>query len=787
MDNLKSKAIEYFASKPHDDEKAKSYLGNIYSDIQRVLVAADSYDDIDSSLDILEKFVSHVAEDAIRDLVTCWDVLHQGKELQHSDPQLAKYQTKEELYSKIIGKLGQLRYLMQEAVVSTLIKFWHEDEQTRAEIEKELKGLAEFNLYAVQQIGFAPQLSLLKTIQSLSNKERLGLFRLVLPIVDKFLSTDIEGHNWNYKTVSIESMAIPATNEIKVIREGAVDLLLNMYAQTNDVAQKKGLISTMNNACRIWSRAQVSEESKEIVYKNSIEVLNFWALLVEKESMEIVQAIEHDAYWIYYHAGADIVKEAALQVESAIKTNDEYQIYRDLVGFEGIFGTWEDESKESSDVSESFKLRKKNIDNHLASVSPKNIDRWVERVELYLQTESDDLATFPELFRFVEALSKQFPTQVLERLETSVTLDKAAIPIIEGLFASSISNEFRGVIGKWLENGTYLWQLSVAFLGVQDIEHDLLKRFVDCVIYHEDVAAINTFVGAFDEHKNKLPNDFLNEQFEKVFVFLNSKKSTIWINQSRYRSKQESFVSLLSESNLSLLIENLAFAWKVNHRVEAVMVLISGIKGELLFNLLDRRLEYGARESQEAENTYDALPRSLHSLKDELSKSPEMLIALIKKHYRYEWGIDSHGVVRLFKKCFFPFEPQMVDQLFEQLSPYDEQQLNVLLAVTSSYEGDASILTLVRRILLQSEFSDGLCRKINGTLLSTGVVSGEYGLVEAYKTKLENVKPWQDDNEANIVKFAHQYVKMLEAKCNEEVQRVEERIAIEKHQYGVDE
>lgn len=786
MDDLKLKTIQYFASKPHDDEKAKRFLRKVYEELREAIVTPQSYDVTRSSLDILEKFISHVSEDAINDLVICWKTLHQSKALIFGDRHLAKYRSVESLYSKIISLLGHLRYLEQETVVSVLLEFWEEDSALRSNVESTLNELAEFNLYAVEKIGFAPQLALLETIKAFSHTEREVRSSLLLPILEKFLSTEIESHEWNYKVVSIKSMVIPAIDEIKFLREGAVHILIDMYEHTNDVILKKALISSMNNACRLWSRSKISEDVIEIVKDNSIQVLRYWVSLVPREPLDIVQKIEHDAFWNYYHAANDKAKQVALEVESAIELNEEYQIYRDLVGFEGIFLPWEKENSEEAEALKPRDIRKKRVENHIASLNEANVQEWIDRVEIYFQTRSDDLATFPELYRFVEKLSQLFPLQILDRFIQSEILKKSAVVIFRGIWSSHYSDEFKVTVNQWLDDGLYLWELSVAFLNVEDLDIKLLEKLVNKVIEQDDLVALNSFVETFDEHKQQLSPDFVNEQFEKIFQYLNKKESTGWLNRGWYRSKQESFIEVLSDSNLNLLIGNLVFVRKVDHRLEAVMEVIADRNLEKLFELLDQRLTYEAGHGKDDEESYEGIPFAFHSLREKLAIHPHLLLQLIKKHYKYEWGVYHFGVAGLFRQCFSQFTPDLIKLLFAELEPSNGEHLKILLAIVSSYEGDASIFPLVKKILVTCSFDDELYRRINGALITSGVVHGEFGIANNYKNKLENIKPWLDDNEVNVVKFAHQHIKMLESMIEDEVKRVEEQIAIEKHQYGIE-
>jgi hypothetical protein len=72
-------------------------------------------------------------------------------------------------------------------------------------------------------------------------------------------------------------------------------------------------------------------------------------------------------------------------------------------------------------------------------------------------------------------------------------------------------------------------------------------------------------------------------------------------------------------------------------------------------------------------------------------------------------------------------------------------------------------------------------------LLATGVVSGEYGFVDAYKSKQADIEPWLSDENPDVVAFACQYKELLGRMIEDETKRVVESVALEKHRYGADE
>ena len=69
-------------------------------------------------------------------------------------------------------------------------------------------------------------------------------------------------------------------------------------------------------------------------------------------------------------------------------------------------------------------------------------------------------------------------------------------------------------------------------------------------------------------------------------------------------------------------------------------------------------------------------------------------------------------------------------------------------------------------------------------LQSTGVVTGEYGFVEAYERKKEEIKDWLTDSNENVQQFAKWYSTGLDQMILSERKRVDEEIALRKNRFG---
>lgn len=784
MDNIKLKAIEYFASKPHDDEKAKKFLTSEYSAIQKTLRSSTSYDEISNACEVLHKFISHVAVDSIQDIGHCWERLHGPDDIEVRDGFLGRYQTKEKIYSQLISLLNKLRYLEQDKIMPMLIGFWKEDKLLREDVEKVFKELAQFNLSAYEQIRFIPQLKLQKYLSNFSNEELIKLFPILSTVYQQLLSTELEGAHWNYRTVTISSIGIPASEDIREIRNTTVSSLIYLYRISEQVSHKKSLLNLMNSACRIWSRQELQEESKLIVEQNAVQVMSYWASLVNSEPFELVQQIEHDAYWNYYHTSSEEVTEAALIIKKAIEENSEYHIYRDLVGFEGIFIEWDKDAGLHASYDEQKKVREERINTHINSVTDENISNWIERVELYLKTESRDLATFPELFKFLESISRKCPKEVLSCFLEKDSLDKGAISIIRGLWNSEIHDEFLDQVERFIDSSSYLWELSVAFLSIDNIKPELLVKFIDRLISDNDISSLSSILRIFNNNEPRFSEEFTNKEINKIFECFNSNKNTSWINEVWFTSIEDSFILFLNDENVWLILKNLVYADDIEYHIEYILKQIAEISIDYIFSFLALRISHYRGLEDNSEKDYRPIPYSLNTLGKVLSNYPDKIISFIKENNNKDIISGSFGIASLYKKCFARFNPEHTGLILKYLNSDEESDFTIIRNICASYNGSSSILPLIKVIIENTDYNKRKYHLLALTLLNTGVITGDYGRIESFNKKLSDIESWHTDCNKNVVIFAKMYAEMLKEGIVEETIRVEERIEVEKHIYG---
>ena len=76
-------------------------------------------------------------------------------------------------------------------------------------------------------------------------------------------------------------------------------------------------------------------------------------------------------------------------------------------------------------------------------------------------------------------------------------------------------------------------------------------------------------------------------------------------------------------------------------------------------------------------------------------------------------------------------------------------------------------------------------RELAAAIETTGVVSGEYGMVHAFEGKRDELTVWKTDENAHVRAFAEWLTEQLERMIAFERQRADEDLALRKYKYGV--
>jgi hypothetical protein len=81
-------------------------------------------------------------------------------------------------------------------------------------------------------------------------------------------------------------------------------------------------------------------------------------------------------------------------------------------------------------------------------------------------------------------------------------------------------------------------------------------------------------------------------------------------------------------------------------------------------------------------------------------------------------------------------------KLLNVIQSKEENDLLFVIAILRNYDGNSIIQDVCKEIIKLLPDGSNLIDELSIVLWDTGVVSGEYGFVEAYKKKIDEIQHW---------------------------------------------
>lgn len=704
--------------------------------------------------------------------------------------EIRKYQNARTLITRAIEVLLRMRYLETVPVLQALMSLAsHEVKEVRDTAINGLETMAHYDLRvfygdkAQGGIGATPQLQIVNELEQLPDERLIDNLTAVLAVSESLLSPTIEGTTSTYKSLTLSRGAVPAIAGVEEVRRKAVALLKRLYRQARSVGQKVRVIAVLNNATRPSHVGALDESTAAMLAQNTVDVLSFYEELASTEPLQLLEKIESKAYWIYYHSAKSDIETAAFRVRDILARNPEYQIYKTLIGFEGIFGEWS-ALKSKALNEDDGSSREVRVLEFAKSINAQNYPAWRARILEYTKTESSDLATFPLFGKFLE----QFAVAQPELAYRLITEDVASIasflvPVLRGLWAGPLQEKQRGLLMDWISQGLYLPQIAAQFFDNQLLDERLVGRVLSKAVELKDELTVSTVLSVVVSNYKPEKDKLIRELFSPALGYLTEVQSTRWIFDFWFRRETRQLIPALTPSDLQLVLKNLQVLKKIDYHAEEILYLIAFKDAGLVLEFLCERLK---RESTTAtsRSEFEAIPYRFHKLQEPLAKDAKAAVNAVSALYDGDFGMFVFRGARLLRIIFPEFPPNLSEELLRLVLEGGERNLEIALAVLRTYEGPKAIHEVCKAIIKAIPQESELRTEVAIALQSTGVVSGEYGFAEAYERKIQELRDWLNDSDEKVQDFARWYISSLEKQIEGERKRAAEEIALRKQQYG---
>lgn len=794
---LKQAALQNLAKTA--GEVAEVAIRKEVSKITVVLQSEAQYDKIADQLELLDTIAYRVYKEAVEAIRNFLERLTDLKLIYEEIPgypaeRLQEYQNNYSLMVKALEVLENIRYFMPSEGLDIFFEYSsHAEESVAKQATHGIEKFAEYNLDIFYGDGKERegylwwfQEHVLKKIASFDKTQKEKYFSAIIIACKQILSPTISGTSSTYKTVTFRTGAVPAEDGVKQIRKKALDGLKQLYALAKNVGQKKAILDAMQTATHLPHMGGYGDDVRAMIIDNSIAVLKFMKDIAISDDMQIMQKIEHDAYWLLYHWGKrnETIHKVTLEIRDTLYASEEYQKFRILVGFESIFHDWERDARESDDYERERKFRETAALKLAETINAGFYKEWKERIIRYASIKSNDMAMFPYFGKFLEHFGRTSPTLALQLLsETSGQLENFIVSILSGVVETGCKKDAYSLIDGWCDKGKYLFSLARFFEFSSEVNEELLRKILDKAIKANDSDTLNQIIVSASAQYNENNRHLINKFFMPALKKLTAHKNSGWIFGFWFRKQRSDILADMEVTEHKAILDNLFWLQDVDYHAEEILCVIAKKSPELVIQYFYKR--FSREEDEDYKARYYAMPYNFYKLSEPLSQNPEQAVDAVLDIYDGDYGLFAYRGARLLKNIFPNFPVEFQKKLIEVIQSKEKKDLHFVMAILRNYDGNPVIHNVCKEIIkiLPPEDSE-LVNELCIIMQSTGVVHGEYGFVEAFKQKIEYMQSWLQDESPRVKEFAQNYIARLEKRIENERKRADEDIALRKHKYG---
>ncbi len=673
-----------------------------------------------------------------------------------------------------IDILERLRYVYPKEVFETLSRLSvDENEKVKKKSLDVAAKMAKYTFWPKEKkIYYHPQLFILDEIEKLDDKNLLTYLILLVKVSEELLSPSFEGTSWSdHKTFTIHQGSLPAGDTVKKIRERTIGILEKLYSLSETISEKQQILQALGQATHTPHTGDYTPELEKIILDNTNTLISYYSSLVKEADNEIIKIIEEQLHWFIKRFQNRLKNLKKLR--SLIEKNEEYNIYKVFVGWERVYS-------DDLDYNEAEKERKQKIDEYIKQITDKSFLQWQKKILSIIKNydQLEDRGQFQYFNIFLNELGKQKP-EIAQKLllENEKELEPFLIHLIAGIWQSKGKREAHKILENWIKKGKHLSACAYIFEYVKEIDEPLLKKIYKKAIKQNDVNALTNIIRSIvsNYEQAKIGKDLFVDAIKELTKY----KNYWWVNYVWFRGN--SILGALNNNDWKTVLENLLIVPNIDYHLEAILSVVAQNSPKELVGFFYERMKIQAKKKRE--ERYDAIPFDLHKLNEPLSQNAKVVIEEILKWFKKEdWFSYWEG--GHFLQAIFPtFHQDLEEQLIKFLRSKNKNKAKIVLYILRSYKGEVFLHKVCKEFIKQYPKNKKYKHELFVVLSQMGVVSGEYGLVEGYKRKKQEIQEWRKDKNKVIRNFVQEYENYLSKQIDYEKKRADEDIEIRKREF----
>lgn len=796
-----------------NNKKADDYLSSFALQLKEMTLKSKSNDFIYEKLEVLESFVYKTPEQVINIFKYILKTNYPAKK-SRSKFGIIEGKTRMDVILKGLDLLSEIRYILPNAVLPLLEKaIINEENPAREKALEILKKLSEYNLNVLKsKIGYGAQRTALDYILKWSSKKQLAHIDFVLTVVKEVLNSSVEGSSWtDEKTLTMSFSHVDPTDFLKKMRRETMDFIYNIYTEASDAKIRLQLAFALEKVMYGPSNGAYSDALKEMIEDDTKYLASIYQKIIFDESGNLIReniavAKEIEERLHYFARPEKKFRPELTKLHDDILNDPFYEkVYPLIGGGRSVY-------KNEEGYENSMALRATGMQKLIANISDESLNEWRESLEILAsQRTVNDEWKLADFKRFLELFSSEKP--------------ELGDKILEGAFKTKSA----------------LLNFSESFLiGFQDSQKfDLWDKYSELIAKKQDARLIGGICNSLiakksDQAPRKLRSNELAILEEIVFkkkrfnfLQLKKKDESVWYLHDRlfnalsfnFKPQQQKMEQLIKEEmesgseyknihynvlhfattahrwiDLSLtskpfkryLLRRVVEVPELNWELQEFLIELCEKNTTCIMSVFEKRIARSIRLEKDDKTRgqkrwmkpkeFEAIPYHFNPDLQKLlteSKDFSTLIRAWVGKMDLDWS-SYNWEVSQFLEGVGVDRRQVLFDIVEQGNDDD------LLRVSYAIEGiDTADFELCVHIIGRTD-NKKVHDKIESVMYATGVVSGEYGIAEAYEKKSEMLKKYLDNGNDRVKKFSQEMIEGLKQRAEEERKRVAEEIQLRK-------
>ena len=707
--------------------------------------------------------------------------------------------TVERIVDAIADILSHLRYVDIELTFDALCELFPDaqSDEERKHLLGVAQRLSQHDLDVWKQAGPYVQTVLVQKIGTM-DRSNIGAFRpLLLEVLGEALKSEVHGTSSTYKTITLNRGSAVPSGALARMRKEAIELLMDLYRTARTESDKRLTEVTLFEATHTPNGVH-SNELLAGILEDSATIVDFFTGMAPDESYEILQTVEHKLLWMYRRnqgipqamaadetvaKARDALNASILRYRDAVNANRGYTIYKTLVGFDSVFPpAWDDQN---FDLEREEAYREERIDELVAEVNEQNAEEWLAILQRCAQTESNDAATFPSFGKFLQKLSQFKPKIMLgfiDRLGDRLTGFLGII--LSGLSQSDRRTDVDAKIAEWLREEKHLVEIAHYEQFVPEFDPVLLQKILLLGIKTDDDYIVAHVLSAAARRYSEAPDGLIETIFMPAIDFFSAKRDSRWINLVWFIKREQTFLRDLTAEQVDAVLRSLVYLPTIDTHAEFVLGHLAAKYPEKVFDFFGERLRYAASGEHAGEERYQDVPFRFYSLQKPFAGIVDHATDFVRQLFVSGDAMFQSGGGRLLASSFPDYSAPFARKLESYLASGNREDIEFVVEVLSSYHGEVALNETCKAVVRALAADDKLLSGVEILLQNTGGVFGEFGMVQAYQAKKQEMAVWLNDPDAKVRAFAESYMRLLDRQIAAEQRRSEESIEMRKRMYG---